>query len=265
LFAAIFILLFSHPGHSWDTTHNGFRNQRVMQLRPADAPIEVRRTPVPPPAPRPAVEAPAITVRETPRHIRNPNGGTRQQAITSRGGIAAAQVCGGPIEIRNRQGQCRELDYDRHMLEFIQSQGLQCARSAAQSAFGFVPTRVGLRTFEGQVRTDREVEGTHRISNHAVGRALDVFEVDIYNGNAHSSVRMHRNQMNQRGPRTFYEGFRDCWRREIQRLSGGNISSPCGPSFGCLDHNFNEAHWDHMHISLPQTRAVRTQHNITCT
>ena len=247
-----------------ETTNNPYWTQRVVTVNPNPPAVVVRRTPTPvakpqpKPAPQVTTRATPIVVRQTPRYIRNSTGGTRHQAITSRNGQAATQVCGGPIEIRNRQGKCNELDYDRHFLEFVQNQGLKCAKSAGQKAFGFTPTRIGLRTHEGQVSLNRTVSGTSNVSNHAVGRAMDVFEVDVYNGSAH-------NQMSKRSSRAFYENFRDCWRQEVQRIGTSTLSDPCGPSFGCLDHNYNSAHWDHMHMSLPQTRSNRDRYNIVCT
>lgn len=250
-----------------ETTNNPYWTQRVVPVNPNPPAVTVRRTPTPvaTPAPRPTSQSNSVIVRQTPRYIRNSTGGSRQDAITSRGGQAATQVCGGPIEIRNRKGQCNDIDFDRHFLEFVQNQGLKCAKSAGQKAFGWTPTRIGLRTIEGQVSMNRKVSGSSRVSNHAVGRAMDVFEVDVYNGSAHNSVVMHRNQMSKRSSRTFYEGFRDCWRQEVQKVGTRTFSDPCGPSFGCLDHNYNEKHWDHMHMSLPPTRTNRKRHNIVCT
>jgi len=270
LLALIAAFTFSDSLAWAETTNNPYWTQKVVPVNPNPPAVTVRRTPVqvakpqPMPAPQGTNQSTSIVVRQTPRYIRNSTGGDRQHAITSRNGQAATQVCGGPIEIRHRNGKCNELDYDRHFLEFVQNQGLKCAKSAGQRAFGWTPTRIGLRTNEGQVSLNRKVSGTSRISTHAVGRAMDVFEVDIYNGSAHNSVVMHRNQMSKQSSRTFYEGFRDCWRSEVQKFGTTNLSDPCGPSFGCLDHNRRD-HWDHMHMSLPPTRTNQKDHNIACT
>ncbi len=272
LFLALIAAFTFSDSLAWaETTNNPYWTQRVMPVNPNPPAVTVRRTPAPVAKPQPQ-KAPQVTtyakpivVHQTPRYIRNSTGGSRQHAISSRSGQAATQVCGGPIEIRHRNGKCNELDYDRHFLEFVQNQGLKCAKSAGQKAFGFTPTKIGLRTHEGQVSLNRTVSGTSSVSNHAIGRAIDVFEVDVYNGSAHNSVVMHRNQMSKHSSRAFYENFRDCWRQEVQRTGTSTLSDPCGPTFGCLDHNYNSAHWDHMHMSLPQTRTNRRRHNIVCT
>jgi len=194
-------------------------------------------------------------------YYRAPSSGSRTRAITDRGGTAATQVCGGPMEIVNRSGECRELEYDQSFLSVLQTEGLACARSAAQSAFGFTPSSVKLRTGEGQVSATRR-SSNGRYSTHSIGRALDIFEIDLYNGAAHNSVRMHRNHMTQRGHRTFYMEFGDCW-RQVVRNARGNEAGTCGS--GCLDFNYNSDHHDHMHLSLPPLNSVRRSYNVNCT
>lgn len=200
-----------------------------------------------------------IQTRET--YYRGPTSGSRKSAVENRGGVAATQKCGGPMEIVNRAGQCRELVYDRDFLHVLQTDGLSCARRAAESAFGFTPTSIKLRTGEGQVSASRR-SSNGKYSTHSIGRALDIFEVDIYNGRANSSVKMHRSHMSTRGHRTFYSEFGDCW-REVVNSERGERAGQCGS--GCLDYHYNRAHWDHMHLSLPPQDKVRRSHRVNCT
>ena len=216
----------------------------------------------------PRTEAPPVrgassglVVETSTRYIRNPTGGDRTRTITSFGGTAGQQICGGPIEIRNREGICRELDYDRDFLQFFQTEGLRCARAAAEEAFGFTPTQIGFRTGEGQVSASRR-SSNGKLSTHALGRALDVFEVEIHNGRAHNTILMHGGHMQQRANRTFYASFRDCWIGAVQGARGTLAGSQ---GSGCLHYDSNAAHWDHMHISLPPRDEVRRAYGVNST
>lgn len=214
----------------------------------------------------PVVDEPAVSgevaAQTRGTYYRGPSSGNRTSAIVDRGGIAAQQICGGPLEIVNTSGQCRELEYDEDFLKVLQTDGLSCVRSAANEAFGFTPTSVKLKTGEGQVsRTRRSSNG--KVSTHAVGRALDVFGIEIYNGSAHNTIAMHGSHMTTRGHRTFYMSFGNCWRGVVDNMQARGVAGACGS--GCLDFNYNSAHWDHMHISLPPTQTNRSNYRLNCT
>ncbi len=204
----------------------------------------------------------AVVAQREGTYYRGPTSGPRTSAITSRGGDAAQQICGGPLEITNMNGQCRELEYDQDFLQVVQTEGLACARSAAQEAFGFTPSRVRLRTGEGQVSSGR-YSSNGKVSTHAIGRALDIFNIELYNGAAHNTVTMHGAYMDRQGHRTFYSNMYDCWEGVVDTMQAQGISGSCGS--GCLGFEDNSAHWDHMHMSLPPTQAVRSQHRVNCT
>jgi hypothetical protein len=196
-------------------------------------------------------------------YMRGPSSGTRTNSITQRGGEAATQVCGGPLEIVNLDDdQCRELEYDRDFLQVFQTEGLTCFRQAAQAAFGFTPTRVRVKTYEGQVRPGR-TSANGNFSTHSVGRALDLFEVDLYNGAAHNTVVMHGSYMDRQGHRIFYSGFTDCWRDVVDRMQAQGLAGSCGS--GALDYNYDGAHWGHLHMSLPPLEANRRRYSLNCT
>ncbi len=198
--------------------------------------------------------------RET--YYRGPSSGSRTNAITTRGGAAAQQICGGPLEITNMNGLCRELEYDQDFLQIVQTEGLACAQQASQEAFGFTATRVRLRTGEGQVSSSR-YSANGNLSTHALGRALDIFNVELYNGNAHNTVTMHGGYMNRQGHRTFYTSLYDCWEGVVDQAQAQGLAGPCGS--GCLGFEDNRAHWDHMHMSLPPTQTVRARYQVNCT
>lgn len=254
--------LFLLPSAHGELTHNKTRFVRTkngiqdftFQTRSVDRALYITSE-------MPEPEDNVVLAQSRGTYIRGPSSGLRMDAITARGGEAATQVCGGPIEITNTSGVCRELEYDRDFLAVLQTEGLACARDAAEQAFGFTPTRIGLRTGEGQVSASRR-SSNGNYSTHSVGRALDIFEVDIFNGQAHNSVRMHINYMNRRGHRTFYSEFGDCWRDVVVR-NRGSLAGTCGS--GRLDFNYNSAHYDHMHISLPPLNSNRRAHSLNCT
>lgn len=213
---------------------------------------------------QPSTKQTESIIQEVPRFTRNPGDGDRTTAIESRGGEAATQMCGGPIEITNRAGECRELEYDKDFLQLIQTEGLTCAREAGQAAFGFTPTRIKLRTGEGQVSLGR-YSSNGKLSTHSIGRALDIFEIDIYNGASHNSILMHGSYMDRAGHRTFYARFGECWQKVVRSVQGSLAGSCGGENVGCLGYTYNSAHWDHMHISLPPVDRNRKNHNINCT
>ncbi len=261
----VLLVMFSFDFSSAEVTYtvqnnggNGFIVSFQKQTRQRRVVVQDNSQTVPPRTVREEVPV----MQTTPRTTRNPSDGSRTQAIETRGGEAATQVCGGYIEITNMNGQCNELEYDKDFLQLIQTDGLACARSAAVAAFGFQPTKIKFRTGEGQVSLNRR-SSNGKVSTHSVGRALDVFEVDIYNGSAHSSVKMHKSYMDRRGHRTFYTHFGDCWKKTVEAAKAVGAAGSCGS--GCLDFNYNSAHWDHMHISLPPTDRNRAAHKINCT
>ena len=226
-------------------------NSTVIQARPVPVPRE---------------EAPVVvaqaTIQERPRAVVNSNpNSARSGVIASRGGVAATQACGGAIEITNMSGVCNELEYDRDFLSFLHNQGLTCAREAGRAAFGFTPTQIKFRTHEGQVSAGRR-SSNGKYSTHSAGRALDVFKVEIYNGAAHSDVTMHGSYMDRRGHRTFYHGFRDCWKRAVN-AARGDLAGSSGS--GCLGYDYNSDHWDHMHISLPPKDENRRRYTLNST
>lgn len=229
---------------------SNFGQSTLVQARPV--PEETR--------PEEPVQAETV-IQERPRGIVNQNPSSeRSHVIAAKGGEPGTHECGQAIEINNMSGQCNEIEYDRDFLSFLYTEGLACARQAGQAAFGFAPTRIKLKTLEGQVQQNRR-STNGKYSTHSAGRALDVFAVEIYNGAAHNTVTMHGSYMDRRGHRTFYTGFRDCWKRAIQAERGDTAGS-CGS--GCLD--FNDAnHWDHMHISLPPRDSNRSRYGLNCT
>ncbi len=199
-------------------------------------------------------------VRET--YYRGPTSGPRTRAITGRGGEAAQQICGGPLEITDTNGRCREIEYDSDFLQVLQTEGLACAQTAAQEAFGFTPSRVKFRTGEGQISWDR-YSGNGNLSTHAIGRAIDIFQVELYNGSAHNTVTMHGAYMERRGHRVFYSQMYDCWEGVVDDMQARGIAGACGS--GCLGFEDNRAHWDHMHMSLPPLQRVRNLYSVNCT
>ncbi|MCJ8276849.1 MAG: hypothetical protein HRT44_02555 [Bdellovibrionales bacterium] len=177
----------------------------------------------------------------------------RARAVRGRGGTPGRSSCDGAMIIANTNGRCQSLEYDRDMLA--------CARQAGRAAFGFQPTRFVFNTGEGQVSSGRRCLGGRKASTHSAGRALDIFSVDIYNGSAVSEVSFHERYLDRRGHRTFYHGFRDCWREAVVRARG-SLAGTSGS--GCLDYS-HAGHHDHMHISLPPTNANRRQYNMCST
>jgi hypothetical protein len=195
-------------------------------------------------------------------YYRGPSDGTRTRTIEGFGGVAAQQICGGPLEITNPSGQCRELEYDRDFLEVMQTDGLACLREATQDAFGFRPTQVRLRTGEGQVsRTRYSANG--KLSTHALGRAIDIFSAELYRGSSRTVVSMSGSHRDRPGHRTFYSEFYECWEDVVDQAQAAGIAGSCGS--GNLGYNDDRDHWGHLHTSLPPSRQVRRQHGANCT
>lgn len=257
MFSIVWSFLLAFSIAHGETTNNAYWGRTLKPARTKRTGVQTRTAPE---RVAPVTSNNRITIQVRKNYTKTTNHGSRSNAITSRGGLAAAQVCGGPIEIVDRRGTCRELDYDRDFLNMFQNEGLACAKEAGRSAFGFTPTKFKFRTGEGQVSATR-YSSNGKLSTHAVGRALDVFDVEVYNGSAHNSVSMDKSDLDKRSNREFYTKFRDCWKRAVvkKRSSvGGSYGS------GCLD--FNHAnHHDHMHISLPPRDANRRRYNLNST
>lgn len=155
----------------------------------------------------------------------------------------------------------RELVLSKEFTEFIGEEGLKCANDAAKLVFDSVPSKVIFRTNGGSLN-----RGSSR-SLHDRGRALDVFKVFLYfqKGDDPKEIVFHKNSADgssesERQNYNFYWEFEDCWTKKVQKH---HKTKSCGSNgSGALTYRTNDAHKDHMHISLPVCRDVKSEFNL---
>ncbi len=179
---------------------------------------------------------------------------SRTQAINDRGGEALNQRCGGPLEIVSQNMRCNELAFDADFLKTVQTEGMACAQQASRDAYNFTPDKVKLVTGEGQVSFGRMVEGSGKVSLHALGRALDIFSVELSKGPALMTPRMNGGE-----DKNFYASFRVCWEGVVRKAQGMGIAGSGGD--GTVEYLDSRVH-NHLHISLPALDDIRSRHGV---
>ncbi len=159
----------------------------------------------------------------------------------------------------------REIIVSSAFRDFVSRHGHQCAVEAAQSAFGFRPSRVLFHSSgAGQVRPNRTVSGSGTLSTHATGQAFDLFAISVFNSSTSRKVPMHRDHVDgssstERQNHEFYWSFTRCWRARVQ------TQAPCacsGSRTGALTYSDNSAHYNHLHMSMPMCN--RERYNVSC-
>lgn len=150
----------------------------------------------------------------------------------------------GDVPCFDRRGQPTQ-GYERiHpiLVRYMEAYLLTCSQHAARAA-GF-PRPVKLFLNISGAYSYRNVAGRARLSQHAYGRALDIYDMSLIDADGKRTwidthLRGHRNPAN----RSFFSTFRRCWDAKLgcDEVNGsiGHVHSP-GES--------NSAHNDHLHL-----------------
>ncbi|MEO0336545.1 MAG: hypothetical protein AAF202_09125, partial [Pseudomonadota bacterium] len=119
--------------------------------------------------------------------------------------------------------------------------------------------------YAGQVSSNRRVGSSRKKSTHSTGQALDLYAISVFlSGGTQKRIPFHRNHVTgsdrvQKSNHQFYWSFANCWRKRIRDHSTCNCVENLAGALTYLDNN---AHRDHIHISLPHCE--RSRFNVAC-
>ncbi len=158
----------------------------------------------------------------------------------------------------------KKLTLSNEFIEFMKVHGHQCTVFAAKNTFNKTPHHVQFTSNGGSVNRANSDSLHHR------GRALDIFKAQIFwdeDGERTREIKFHKNAVDgdsnvEKENFKFYWSFVGCWRNRIRTFSPNSCSVKSRA--GALTYRFNQAHDNHIHISLPFTEEKRKQFKTNC-
>lgn len=160
----------------------------------------------------------------------------------------------------------RDLILAREFVNYLEEHGHQCSVQAASEAFQRRPVLIQFSTNAGSVTRDS------RTSLHVRGRALDLYSATLYwstDSDDKRTVTFHKDNtvgssQTERENHDYYWAFVNCWREKIRTLRPNSCAA--SNRGGALTYNYDRAHRNHIHLSLPVINyAERNASLIGCT
>lgn len=140
---------------------------------------------------------------------------------------------------RNQDGPCGREPMHPKFATLLENHLHACLSTAAARVAVPAPVKVHLNIDSCYV--NRNVAGSGRLSNHAYGKACDLYSLSLFDLTG-KRTWWSMNGGNYKGSnKIFYDAFRQCWREKIN-CGKGSIGIP-GSKLGG-----DGSHYDHLHL-----------------